>query len=133
MVQNLRGYFILYVITIKWIECVLVKTEHSSMSKRPRLRSRRILGSLLLAAKMKQQLNIAKKVLRVGKNLASGCLWVAFATPCHPMAMALEGGGSKLAEVGRHSLSIWMTPSNLCIVDALILLVTILVLLVGNL
>ena len=77
MVQNLRVYFILYVITIKWIECVLVKTEHSSMSKRPRLRSRKILGSLLLAAKMKQQLNIANKFPGLAKS------WHSFAYGRH--------------------------------------------------
>ena len=55
MVQNLRGYFIPYVITIKCIECMLEKIECSCMLQRPRL--------------------IKTKVedLRGGKRMASCC------------------------------------------------------------
>ena len=37
VVHNLRAYFILYVITIKWTMCVHEKIELSGMSQRPRL------------------------------------------------------------------------------------------------
>ena len=37
VVQNLRAYFILHVITIKWKMCVQEKIEFSSMPQRPKL------------------------------------------------------------------------------------------------
>ena len=53
MVQNLRAYFILYVITIKCIKCMQEKIEFSCMLKRPRLISTTILGDLSMATKIK--------------------------------------------------------------------------------
>ena len=61
MVENLRAYFILYVITIKCIERMQEKIEFSCMLQRPRLISTKILGDFS----------------------------VAFSTPCHPMATGL--------------------------------------------
>ena len=55
MVQNLRAYFMPYVITIKWMTCVQEKTELTSISQRPRLSSTKISGDLSLVAKIKQQ------------------------------------------------------------------------------
>ena len=55
MVQNMSAYFILYVITIKCIECMQEKIEFSRMLQRPRLISTKILGYLSLATKTKQQ------------------------------------------------------------------------------
>ena len=37
MEENLRAYFILHVVTIKWIMCVQENIELSSTSQRPRL------------------------------------------------------------------------------------------------
>ena len=37
MVQNLRAYFMLYIVTIKWKTCVQEKIELSRMSHRPSL------------------------------------------------------------------------------------------------
>ena len=37
MVQNLRAYVILYVITIKWTMCVQEKIDLSGVSQRPKL------------------------------------------------------------------------------------------------
>ena len=55
MVQNLRAYFILYVITIKCIKCMQEKIEFFCMLQRPRLISTKMLGDLSLATKIKQQ------------------------------------------------------------------------------
>ena len=55
MVQNLRGYSILYVITIKWIMRVEEKIDISSMSQRLRLRPTKILGGISLSTNIKQQ------------------------------------------------------------------------------
>ena len=55
VVQNLRAYFMLHVITIKWMMCVQEKIELSGTSKRPRLSSTKISGEPLLVAKKKQQ------------------------------------------------------------------------------
>ena len=55
MIQNLRAYFIFYVITIKCIKCMQDRNELSCMLQRPRLISSKILGCLSLAAKTKQQ------------------------------------------------------------------------------
>ena len=54
MVQNLRAYFILYVITIKCIKCMQENIEFSSMLQRPRLISIKILGDLSLATMIQQ-------------------------------------------------------------------------------
>ena len=55
MVQNLRAYFILYVIMIKFIKCMQERIEFSCMLQGPRLISAKILGCLSLATKTKQQ------------------------------------------------------------------------------
>ena len=54
MVQNLRAYFILYVITIKCIKCMQGKIEFPCMLQKPRLISTKILGDLSMATKIKQ-------------------------------------------------------------------------------
>ena len=54
MVQSMRAYFILYVITIKCIKCMQEKIEFPCMLKRPRLTSTKILGDLSLATMIKQ-------------------------------------------------------------------------------
>ena len=59
MVQNLRAYFIFYVITIKCIEHMQERIEFSCMLQRPRLISATILGDLSLATMIKQQQKIA--------------------------------------------------------------------------
>ena len=46
MVQNLRAYFMLHVITIKWMMCVQEKLELTVTSQRPRLSSTKISGDL---------------------------------------------------------------------------------------
>ena len=55
MVQNLRAYFMLHVITIKWMMWVQEKIEPTGMSQRPRLSSTKISRVLSLVAKIKQQ------------------------------------------------------------------------------
>ena len=54
MVQNLRAYSILHVVTIIWIMCVQENIELSSMSQRPRLSSTMISGDLSLATTIMQ-------------------------------------------------------------------------------
>ena len=68
MVQNLRAYFILYVITIKCIKFVYQKVEVSCKLQRPRLISTKILGDLSLATMIKQQYKNCKRILRGGKK-----------------------------------------------------------------
>ena len=56
MVQNLRAYFIFYVVTINRIICVQEKIELSRMLQRLRLSSSKMSGRLSFAAtKIKQQ------------------------------------------------------------------------------
>ena len=81
MEQNLRAYFILYVITIKWTMCVEKKSNLSSMSQRPRLISSDISGDLCLTAIIKQQHKISKRTPWRGNKLAYYFPGVAFATP----------------------------------------------------
>ena len=76
MVQNMRAYFILYVITIKCINCIQEKPEFSCQLRRPRLISTKILRVLSLATKIKQQkttIKNCKKTLKGGKNMAPCC------------------------------------------------------------
>ena len=54
MVQNLRAYFILSVITFKCFECMQEKIEFSCMVQTPRLISAKILRDLSLATMIKQ-------------------------------------------------------------------------------
>ena len=54
MVQNLRAYFIFYVITIKYIKCMQEKIEYFCIVERPRLISTKMLGHLSLATMIKQ-------------------------------------------------------------------------------
>ena len=93
MVQYMRAYFILCVITIKCINCIQEKTEVSCMLQRPRLISTTMLGDLSFAAtKIKQQkttIKNCKKILRGGTRMASYFPGVAFAPPCHPIATGL--------------------------------------------
>ena len=48
VIQNLRAYFILYVITIKWTMCLQEKIELSKMLQRPRLSCTKLRRSLLI-------------------------------------------------------------------------------------
>ena len=64
------------------------KIEPSRMSQRPQLSSNKISSYLSLTTKINQHKN-CKTITRGGKKLASCCPGVAFATPCHPMAMGL--------------------------------------------
>ena len=92
MVQNMRVYFILCVITIQCINCMQEKTEFSCMLQRPRLISTKMLGDISLATMIKQQktpIKNCKKILRGGRKMASCCPGVAFAAPCHPIAKGL--------------------------------------------
>ena len=76
VVQNLRAYIILYVITIKCINCMQEKAEFSCKLQRPMLISTKILGDLSLATKIKQQKQqqkIARKFSGGGKKTASCC------------------------------------------------------------
>ena len=80
MVQNMRAYFMIYVITIKFINCMQEKTEFFCKLQRPTLISTRVLGDLSLATKIKQQktrIKNCKKILRGGKKMASCCPGVA--------------------------------------------------------
>ena len=52
MVQNMRAYSILYVITIQSIKCMQEKVEFSCVLQRPRLISTKSLGDLSLATKI---------------------------------------------------------------------------------
>ena len=54
MVQNLRAYSILPVVTINWIMCMQENIELSSMSQRPRLSSSIISADLSLATTIMQ-------------------------------------------------------------------------------
>ena len=84
MVQNMRAFFTLYVITIKCINCMQEKTEFSCKSQRKRLISTKILGDLSLATKIKQQkttIKNCKKILKSVKKMASCCPGAAVATP----------------------------------------------------
>ena len=65
MIQNIRAYFILYVITIKCINCMQEKTEFSCMLQIPRLISIKILGDHPLAIMIKQQKPTIKNYLQV--------------------------------------------------------------------
>ena len=80
MVQDLKAYFILQVITIKWSIYVQEKTKPSSMSQKPRLSSTKISGDLL-GYKDKATTENFKTFCWGGKKLASCCPWVAFAIP----------------------------------------------------
>ena len=101
MVQNMRAYFILHVITIKCINCIKEKTELSCKLHRPTLISTKILGVLSLATNIKQEkttIKNCKKILRGGKKMASCYLGVAVATPCHPIATGLEFASNEFEE-----------------------------------
>ena len=93
MVQNMRAYFIIYVITIKCINCMQEKTEFFCKLQRPKLLSTKVLRDLSLATKIKQQksrIKNCKKILRGDKKMASCYPGVAVATPCHPIATCLS-------------------------------------------
>ena len=53
MVQNMRAYFILYVVTIICRKFMQEKVEFSCVLQRPRLISTKILGDLSLATMIK--------------------------------------------------------------------------------
>ena len=55
VVQNLRAYFILYVIAIKCVKCMQEKIEFSCMLQRPWLITTKISGDLPLVTMIKQQ------------------------------------------------------------------------------
>ena len=86
MVQNMRAYFILCIITIKCINCIQEKTEFSCMLQRPSLISTKILD-LSLATKIKQQktaIENCKENYRVAKRwhpVAQGSQLPHHATP----------------------------------------------------
>ena len=84
MVQNMRAYFILYVITITCIKCMQEMTEFCYMLQKPRLISSKVLEDLFLATKIKQQETTkrnCKKIRRGSKKMVSSCPGVASATP----------------------------------------------------
>ena len=58
--QNLRAYFILYVIAINWIIYVQEKIELSSILQRPKFDSTKISVHRFLAGRIKQQLKNCK-------------------------------------------------------------------------
>ena len=68
MAQNLRAFFILYVIKIIWIIFIKEKIEFSNMSQRPRWSSTKFQDYLSLSAKIKQQQNIAKNFTGVAES-----------------------------------------------------------------
>ena len=83
MVQNLRAYFILYVITIKCIKCMQEKIEFSCMLQRLRLISNKFLEDLSFAAtNIKQQYKKLQENFQVWQKddilLPKGVI-------CHPM------------------------------------------------
>jgi len=82
MIQNMRAYFMLYIITIKWIICVHGKIEFSSISQRPRLSSTKILGYLEMQGNNKKLQKNSQGWQKAGILLSSG-------GNCHPMAMGL--------------------------------------------
>ena len=74
MVQNMRAYFIICVITIKCINCIQEKTEFFYKLQRPTVISNKVLGDLSLATKIQQEktrIKNCKKILRGGKKMAS--------------------------------------------------------------
>ena len=81
MILYMRAYFILYVITIKCINCMQEKTEFSCILQRPMLISTKVLGDLKDKA-AKTRLKNCKKILRGGRKMVSCC-------PCHPIATGL--------------------------------------------
>ena len=89
MVQNLRAYFILHVITIKCIKCMQEKIELSCMLQRPRLISTNIVGNLSLATVTKATIKNCKEILRGGKSMVSCCPGVTITALCHSMATGL--------------------------------------------
>ena len=94
MVQNMRAYFILYVITIKCINCMQEKTELSFMLQRPRLISTKLLGDLSLATEIKQQkqqYKSARNFSGVAKRWHPAPQGWQLPTPCHPIATGLGG------------------------------------------
>ena len=94
VVQNLRAYFMLRVVTIKWMMCVQEKIELTGMSQRPRLSSAKISGEpLLRSCKDKATIKLQESS-QGGKKLASWCSGVEFATPCHLMATGLPPNNS---------------------------------------
>ena len=88
VVQNMRDYFILDVITTKCIKCTQEKTEFSC-AKRPRLISTKILGDLFMAIKIKQQRKVARKFSGEAKD---GILWPRGGS-CHSMPLHSYGPG----------------------------------------
>ena len=69
MAQNLRAFFILYVIKIKWIISIQENIEFSDMSQRPWWSSTKISGNLSFAAtKIKQQEILQKEFPGVIKS-----------------------------------------------------------------
>ena len=80
MVQNLRAHFILYVITIKCIECAQEKIEFSCKLQRPRLISPKVLGDLSFATKTKD-----KKLQENSRGLQKNGILLPRGGVCHPM------------------------------------------------
>ena len=70
MVQKLRDYFVLYVITIQLIMRVQENIEVASMSQRPRLTLSIISEDISLVTTVMQQYEKCKTIARGGKKLA---------------------------------------------------------------
>ena len=87
MAQNLRAYFIIYVITSKWTVRVDEKFDLPGMSQRPRLSSAKT-SDLSLAAKVNQQQKTAKNSegsQKIGTLLPRGGIF----RPFPPMSTGL--------------------------------------------
>ena len=108
MVQNMRAYFILNVITIKCINCMQEKTEFSCKLQRPTLISTKTLGDLSLATKIKQQKNNKKLQENSQGRQKDGILLprgaVATPMPPHGYGPALKGPPSEAFK--RHAFCI---------------------------
>ena len=82
MVQNMRAYFILHVITTKCIKCTQEKTEFSCTKTKADLNQN--FRRSLLGYKDKATTKSCKKIIRGSKKTASCGPGVADAAPCPP-------------------------------------------------
>ena len=90
MVQNLRAYFILYVITIKYIKCMQEKRSNFLVSTKTKVDLSQNFRRSLIGYNDKATIKNCRKILRGDKRTASRCPGMAFATLCHPMATGLN-------------------------------------------
>ena len=81
MIQNLRAYFIHYIVAIEWVVRAQERIELSRMSQKSRLNFNQNLGMSLFGNKEKITIKRFKNIPRGGKKLESWFPGVAFATP----------------------------------------------------